>query len=116
MLHSSGDVNSTTVQACDSVGDVEGRLERTATLFGYLLFLVPASALKRAARLAERLALPLAIAALSSGLSTVFVCADCFLTSDLMTVLLILISSNAAFSDGFKRRLENGAVWLLRLN
>jgi hypothetical protein len=37
------------------------------------------------------------MAALYSGLNTVFVCAGGCFTSDLMTVLLILISSNAAF-------------------
>jgi len=60
-------------------GDAEGRLERTATLLVYLLFLVPASALKRAVRLFARLAFPLAIAAKYSGVRIVFVWAGgCF--------------------------------------
>jgi hypothetical protein len=63
----------------------------------YLLLLLPASAFRRAARLAARLAFPLAIAAKYSGVRIVFVCFGALRTSDLMAVLLILISSNAAF-------------------
>jgi hypothetical protein len=69
---------------------MEGRLKRPATLFGYLLFLVPASALKRARRLAAKLAFPLRMDARCSGDSTVFVCACGCFTSDFMTILLII--------------------------
>ena len=65
----------------------------------YLLFLLSASAFKRATRLAARLASPLRNGGLVLRAQHGFVCAGGCFTSDFMTILLIVPPNAALATD-----------------